>query len=818
MLIARFDATRLPNRSSGRCGARPRRLFVGLTLVVLNLAFGRLSSAQTGPDVLDHFNGPLNTAIWTYTNPYNDAPLTMTGSQVSIAVPGNRNHFTWSGVNTAPRIMQATANTDFEIEVKFDSAVSLPFQMQGIRIEQNAGNSLTVQVHSTGTATEVVYAHVVNNVIAAPVAVEVPSGSPAYLRLLRRADRFTISYSRDGATWSVVTSTDRAMTVTRVGAFAGNYSASTPPAHTGVIDYFHKRAIAPAITNHPVHASVQEPGGATFSVVASGTAPLSYQWRRNGVPIPGATAATYSHTSSTAADHNAQFDAVITNARGSVASDAAVLSVRPLVVTAPPVAGGETYSVASGGTIDTLADGLPGILANDSDPDGDPLSASLVSSVVNGTLTLNADGSFTYVHSGRNLVSQSLNPGALNSLVEYGVATAIDGDTLVIGSNSTERGRLLAGAAYVFVRDGANWKLQAKLTPADPVAIHFFGWAVDVSGDTIVVGGPGDNFAGTYSGAAYVYVRGGTAWTQQAKLIPAVTRAGDEFGTSVAIHGNTIVVGANYHDDGAADGGAAFVFVRSGASWSQQAELLASDPSPRAWFGLSVAVHGDRIAVGSIYDDARGTDAGATYLFARTGTSWSQQAKLVASDGGPGETFGFSIALQGDRAVVGANAFESTNGAMGAAYVFDWDGIGWVESQKLTSQAAAGTGFHGFGVSVALSGETIAVGAHGDDQAGTNAGAVLIFERSDGNWTQSRRIMAEQPAAGAEFGVTVALDGDYAVVGANTAKLQLVPDRTAGSASVHQLRGALTDSFTYAANDGAARSNPVTVTLTVRQP
>ena len=786
-------------------------LFLGLVCATL---FGTGTASAQAADVLDEFNGPtLNTSIWTYTNPLSDSPLTMTGTQVRIAVPGNRSHFTWSGINSAPRIMQAQANTDFELEVKFDSPVTLPFQMQGIRIEQNATNSITVQFDHTGTETELVYAHVVNNVIGTPVNIPLP-GAPSYMRVLRRGSRFTISYSADGTNWVEAAITDRVMTVARVGAFIGNYSPGTPPAHTGLIDYFYKRGVAPSITTQPQSLTVTQPGSATFSVTAAGTPALTYRWRRNGVNIPSATAATYTLSPTALADSGAQLDVVVTNSRGSVTSDPATLTV--LQPSAPPVAAGDTYTVSSGGSINTAVDGLPGVLANDHDPDGGFLSAALVEGVINGALTLNSDGSFDYVHSGNDLGSQQLFPGALDSLMEYGVATAIDGDTLLVGSNSTERGRNLAGAVYVFVRNGARWTLQTKLVPPDAVAIHFFGWALGISGNTIVVGAAGDNFAGTYSGAAYVYVRNGTTWTQQAKLRPTDTRAGDEFGTAVAIHNNTVIVGGHYHDDGAVDAGAAFVFVRNGTTWTQQAELLPSQPLTRGWFGFSVAVYGDRAIVGAIYDTTNGVDAGAAHVFVRNGTIWSEQAKLLAFDGVAGDTFGFSVALGANRAVVGATAFQGTAGVMGSVYVFDWDGVSWIAGQKLTSPDAPGAGVYGFGTAVALDGDTILVGAQGDDVQGTNAGAAYLFQVDGSTWTLQRKITGPAPSAGTEFGVAVALQGNYAVFGANTQKWQLIPDRANGAAFVYQLGGSLTDSFTYVANDGGANSNTATVTITLQ--
>jgi hypothetical protein len=789
-------------------------------VLLIATALARDAHAQAA-DVFDDFTGPaLNTTLWTYTNPLNDAPLTMTGTQVQIAVPGNRNHFTWGATNTAPRIMQTAANTDFEIDVKFDSAVSLNYQMLGVRIEQNGGNAVLLQLGHNGTTPEVAHGQVINNTSTNPVATPIPAGTPTYLRVRRRGTRYSFSYSFNGDGWFDVGSVDRVMTVTRIGVFVGNYSTGTPPAHTGLIDYFYKRSLPPAIATQPSSLTVNEPSAATFSVVASGTVPLTYQWRRNGADISGATSSSYTLNPSAYADNGAQFDVVVSNDRGSLTSNVATLTVIPQIITTPPVAVDDTYAVSSGGTINTSGAGLPGVLANDSDADLDPLTAVLVSNVVNGTLTLNPDGSFNYVHSGNDLVTRELTPGASNSALEFGVSTAIDEDTLVIGSNSSENGRAFAGAAYVYVRNGAAWALQAKIVPDDAVSNHYFGWAVDVSGDTLVIGAPGDSFAGKFSGAAYVYVRNGTTWTRQAKLTPSISRARDEFGTSVSIDNDTVVVGTNYHDDGTTDRGAAFVFTRTGTTWTEQARLLASDPSTGAWFGLSVAVHHDRVVVGAINDDTMGTNAGAAYIFERSGGVWTQQAKLVASDGAAGNTFGFSVAIHEDRVVVGANNYtmDHTNATPGAAYVFDWDGFGWVATQTLTSPVPPESGFHGFGVSVALRGDTILVGTNGDDQAGTDAGAAYVFQRSGMTWTMERTIVSPSAAAEGEFGVAVALGSDHAVVAANRHKFRMVTDNTAGSAAVVQLRGLVTDSFTYVANDIATSSNTATVTITIAQP
>ena len=192
---------------------------------------------------------------------------------------------------------------------------------------------------------------------------------------------------------------------------------------------------------------------------------------------------------------------------------------------------------------------------------------------------------------------------------------------------------------------------QVQLTAADGAAEDCFGCSVAVSGDTAVVGAWQDNVGSTsFQGSAYIFVRSGTVWSQQAKLTAADGAADDRFGSSVAISGNTVVVGAPFDDDGATpDEGSAYVFVRSGTTWTQQQQLTADDGAADDRFGSSVAIAGDTAVVGAPYDDAAGPDQGSTCIFTRSDTTWSQQARLTAADGAADDRFGSSVASRGTR-------------------------------------------------------------------------------------------------------------------------------------------------------------------------
>jgi predicted amidohydrolase len=283
----------------------------------------------------------------------------------------------------------------------------------------------------------------------------------------------------------------------------------------------------------------------------------------------------------------------------------------------------------------------------------------------------------------------------------FGDSVAIGGETIVVGAPFDDGAvSHIQGSAYVFVRSGGVWSQQQKLEPADATGGQF-GESVAISGETIVVGAPSDGPAGS----AYIFVRSGGIWSQQQKLETSDAAALANFGDSVAISDETVVVGA-HTDDGAAGSnqGSAYVFERSSGVWSQQQKLEASDAAALERFGNSVAINGETIVVGAFLDNgAAGSTQGSAYVFERSGGVWSQQQKLEASDAGAFDHFGESVAISGETIVVGAADDDS-------AYVFARSGGVWSQQQKLEAFDAEGGGFL-FGKSVAISGETVVAGA-----------------------------------------------------------------------------------------------------------
>jgi hypothetical protein len=327
---------------------------------------------------------------------------------------------------------------------------------------------------------------------------------------------------------------------------------------------------------------------------------------------------------------------------------------------------------------------------------------------------------------------------------------------------------------------------KAMLTASDKHAQDNFGNSVSISGDVIVVGVPNSDPGGTTNaGAAYVFVRPAGLWlgnlTQTAKLTASDKAASDEFGRSISISGDVIVVGARKADPGGvSSAGAAYVFVKPGGGWvnmTQTAKLTASDKAVGDYFGHSVAVDGSLIVVGASNADIGGlTNAGAAYIFVKPGGGWignhTQTAKLTAAGNSANDFFGQSVAVRGNVVVVGAyQAWVGGITAAGSAYIYQKPGSGWANTTQTATLTASDAALADlFGYSVAIDNNVIVVGATGVVLGGIdNTGAAYIFVKPGASWlnmTQTAKLTASDGALNDSLGTSVAIDGDVVVAGA----------------------------------------------------
>lgn len=419
----------------------------------------------------------------------------------------------------------------------------------------------------------------------------------------------------------------------------------------------------------------------------------------------------------------------------------------------------------------------------------------------------------------------------------FGSRVAVDGDTIAVAApleSSDARGvnqdavnnnALQSGAVYVFVRNGGAWTQQAYLKASNSEQKDQFGRGLALDGDTLVVGAPYEDSAATGpagdessnaqedSGAVYVFVRSGGSWSQQAYLKAFNTTAEDNFGFSVSINGDTLAVGApgegslgttingTGQDDGATTAGAAYIFKRTGTSWTQEAYLKASNTERYDTFGYSVSISsntavvgapgekGGLAGVGPSQGDNSKNHSGAVYVFLRNGNAWQQQVYLKASNPMVDAEFGHAVSVRGEDLAVGA--WLESNGATGvdsnqatpqastwsgSAYVFTRTNNLWTQQVYLKAAMAKAT--DRFGGALCLGENTLAVGAYLESSSAMNvdgdqanheldgAGAVFLFGRNGGTWSQAHYFKASNPDVSDQFGTDVALDGTTLVAGA----------------------------------------------------
>jgi len=345
----------------------------------------------------------------------------------------------------------------------------------------------------------------------------------------------------------------------------------------------------------------------------------------------------------------------------------------------------------------------------------------------------------------------------------FGWSVSNDGRAMVVGANGDGSN---SGSAYVFRYDpegSGRWVEEAKLLASDGAFGDQFGVSVSIDGDAIVVGAFEDNDNGVDSGSAYVFRYDGSDWVEEAKLLAPDGAEDDSFGWSVSIDRDAIVVGAYLDDDNGSNSGSVYVFRYDGFGWVEEAKLLTSDGTAYDFSGSSVSIDGDTIVVGAYGDDDNGLYSGSAYVFRYNGVEWVEEAKLLAFDGAAWDFFSWSVSIDGDAIVVGARLDEDNGSKSGSVYVFRYDGFGWVEEAKLLASDGAAGDY--FGTSVSIDGDAIVVKALYDTVNGRGSGSAYVFRYNGSDWVQEAKLLASDGAFDDYYGRSVSIDGDAIVVG-----------------------------------------------------
>ena len=333
----------------------------------------------------------------------------------------------------------------------------------------------------------------------------------------------------------------------------------------------------------------------------------------------------------------------------------------------------------------------------------------------------------------------------------FGHAVAVSADGAIALSGAWGRGRG-TGTVYAFSQSGGVWTQQQRLNASDPLVGDQFGSSVALSSDG-TTGIVGAESKASSAGAAYVFTRSGSVWTQEQKITASDSAAGIRFGSSVSLSadGNTAIVGARGNGLGT---GAAYVFTRTGSVWSQQQKITASDAAAGDYFGTTVGLSGDG-ATAVAGAPAKSSSTGAAYVFTRTGSVWSQQQKITASDAAAGDQFGTSVAVSSDGSTAVAGAYGKA-GYTGAAYVYTRSGSVWSQQTKLTANNGLAADAFGGHVALSATGSVAFVTAAGKLN---NTGAIYQFTRSGTVWTQATETTSTDDGEGDTVGSSISTTG-----------------------------------------------------------
>lgn len=357
-----------------------------------------------------------------------------------------------------------------------------------------------------------------------------------------------------------------------------------------------------------------------------------------------------------------------------------------------------------------------------------------------------------------------LTPSNRQNSYMFGYAVASDSNYIVVGSPGAPYPYDHFGSAYVFEKSDGVWQEKCRLTARDSSISAQFGYSVSVSGDYILIGAFRDPENGIQSGAAYIFHRDSSGeWKEQQKLVPSDGSAYDEFGTSVSLWGDYAIIGAPFDHINSVETGSAYIFKRDSSAWVEAAKLVASNSAGKyPKFGISVSIYGNYAIIGAYSDEEFESHPGAAYIFYDNGANWVQQAKLNASDVEMNHLFGHSVSIYKDYAAVGSSqARTATNGA---AFIYHRKDTTWTEEAMVEGSSS----FYNidFGLSVSMDGDYLVVGAPDEDTNGNHSGCAYFFKRDGLNWREHAKIIASDGGELDMMGWSVFIEGDQVLCGA----------------------------------------------------
>lgn len=392
----------------------------------------------------------------------------------------------------------------------------------------------------------------------------------------------------------------------------------------------------------------------------------------------------------------------------------------------------------------------------------------------------NSGAVFSYSFSGGSFAATGpVAPTDLNAQDSFAFDIDLDAGRAVVGAPGDNEAASDGGSVYV-MDEASGWS-AIKLTASDPDSVHFFGNSVAIDGDTIAVGAPRDDTQASDAGAVYVFEFDGLDWNEVQKLTPAGLDAGDRFGIVVALDGDVLMGAAADDDDFGSNSGAVYVYRRAGGTWLAEGKLAPGDLAANDSFGFDIAVDGDTALIGCPEQDGAVSGSGAAYFFAFDGLAWVQGQKLLPAAPSPFDFFGNYVDLEGDLAIVASPADNNVAANSGVVDIYRSDGFGWNFEQQIFPPD--GQADDSFGTRASISGDRILVGARLADLGAPDSGGAYLY-RYDGTWTEESRFAAADSAADHAFGHAVVLDGSTALIAAEE---HPVVGQLAGAAYVFDL-------------------------------